>query len=153
MTDKEFRRLSKSDLLDIIYELQKNEKELLERNKALEAELCSKELKISNAGSIAEAAVAVNGIFEAAQAAADQYLRQIKTEATVNADDARAEAERIVSEAEKRAEALLKAAEAQCAAMRRDAENEIEKRKSVLIKLVRLVSELIDKNRDTVSEQ
>ncbi len=83
MTDKELRRLSKSDLLDIIYELQKSEKKLAEKNRELEERLASKELKISSAGSIAEAAFAVNGVIEAVQAAADQYLDQIKATTTV----------------------------------------------------------------------
>lgn len=79
MTDKEFRRLGKSDLLDIIFELQKNEEKLRAEILDLREKLASKELKIQNAGSIAEAALAVNGVMEAAQAAADQYLAQLQT--------------------------------------------------------------------------
>jgi len=43
-----------------------------------EQKLREREIHISEAGSIAEAALAVNGIFEAAQQAADDYLRSVK---------------------------------------------------------------------------
>ena len=41
------------------------------------AKLRSKEMTINNAGSIAEAALQLNGIFDAAQAASEQYLQNI----------------------------------------------------------------------------
>lgn len=78
MTDKEFKRLKRSDLLDIILELQKKNREQEERISTLEQQLSSRELKLEKAGSIAEAALAVNGVMEAAQAAADQYLEQLR---------------------------------------------------------------------------
>ncbi len=121
MTDKEFKRLSKSDLLDIIFELQKNEKELRDRNEELEQKLASKELKIENAGSIAEAALAVNGFFEAAQAAADQYAAQAaqlieraEKDAQVIIADALIKAEQIIQEAK---------AESRCAYADKDRAN------------------------------
>lgn len=106
MTDKEFKRLSKSDLLDIIFELQKNEKELQGKNEELEQKLASKELKIENAGSIAEAALAVNGFFEVAQAAADQYAAQ----AAQLLERAQKEAEAIIADAHIKAEQIMKEA-------------------------------------------
>lgn len=100
MTDKEFRRLSKADLIDIIFELQKNEKILFEKIEAIKAQLDSKSIKISSAGSIAEAAISINGVFEAAQAAADQYIEQVKA----NADS---EAMKIIEEAKQRAAKIV----------------------------------------------
>lgn len=132
MTDKEFRRLSKSDLLDIIFELQKSEKALLERNAELEKQLESKELKISDAGSIAEAALAVNGVFETAQTAADQYLRQIQ----IVADGAKTESERKIKEADAKADAMLAEARACCDAMLRETDEIIAERKAQLSKLI-----------------
>ncbi len=78
MTDKEFRRLSRIELIDIIYELQKREKRYEKRIKNLEAQLADRELKIAESGSIAEAALKVNEVFEHAQAAADVYLAEIE---------------------------------------------------------------------------
>ena len=71
MTDKELRRLGRAELLDILYEQQKRYEESLAENQALRQRLEERTLRIAAAGSIAEAAVQVNGVFEAAQAAAD----------------------------------------------------------------------------------
>lgn len=77
MTDKEFRHLSRGDLIEIIYQLQKNELSLRQELERTRHELAAKKLKISEAGSIAEATVSLSGIFETAQKTADEYLAQI----------------------------------------------------------------------------
>ena len=46
MTDKEFKRLSRAQLIEIIYQLQLQIDELTERNKSLEKELTDKRLRI-----------------------------------------------------------------------------------------------------------
>ena len=40
--------------------------------------LASKEIHIARAGAIAEAALMLNGVFDAAQKAADQYLENVR---------------------------------------------------------------------------
>lgn len=50
------------------------EKQLAEANRKLDDKI----LTIENAGSLAEAAMRLNGVFEAAQKAADQYLENIR---------------------------------------------------------------------------
>ena len=116
MTDKEFKRLSRGELVEIIYELQKNElklkkemSELEKENSELKKSLASRDLKLSEAGSIAEATVELSGIFETAQKAADEYLAQIK------ADNAEVESRcsKIISQAEEEAERMIKAAGAE----------------------------------------
>lgn len=77
MTDKELRRLTKGDLIEIIYKMKKTEEELRVKLEASDARLRERNLKIEKAGSIAEAAISVNGVFEAAQKAADDYLQQV----------------------------------------------------------------------------
>ena len=108
MTDKEFKRLSRAQLIEIIYQLQLQVDELDERNKALEKALEDKRLRIENAGNIAEAALAVNDCFRSAQNAADQYLAEIKAiydEVEVQRQkilaEARAEAEQMMANAQK----------------------------------------------------
>ena len=81
MTDKEFKRLRRSDLIEILYEYQKREKALNEEIAALKAELESRDLKIRNAGSIAEAVVKLNELFETAQRTADEYVEQVRRNA------------------------------------------------------------------------
>ena len=75
---KDLRRLKRAELIEIIARYQNREKELLEKNRKLEAELNERNIRMSNVGSIAEASLAINGVFDAAQAAADQYLEEIK---------------------------------------------------------------------------
>ena len=70
MTDKELKHLSRAELIDIIYELQKQSEEKDAQMQNMQAALNERTLRISKAGSIAEAAIGVNGVFEAAQAAA-----------------------------------------------------------------------------------
>lgn len=103
MTDQEFRRLTREDLIEIIYELQKNVQQLEAENEQLKARLSEKQLKIENAGSIAEAALALNGVFGAAQAAADQYLEQVQAanEKTQQLCD------RLLADAQRKANAIV----------------------------------------------
>ena len=106
MTDKEFKRLNKAQLLDIIYQLQLQVDTLTEKNQSLEQALEDKRLRISNAGNLAEAALEINNCFRSAQAAADQYVSEIKN----LYEAAEAERERILAEARTEAEAILSGA-------------------------------------------
>lgn len=78
MTDKEVKRLSRSQLIEIIYQLQTREEELTDKNRRLEEELRSKRIRMENAGNIAEAALELNDVFRSAQNAAAQYLSEIQ---------------------------------------------------------------------------
>jgi cell division septum initiation protein DivIVA len=110
MTDKEFKKLRRSELIEIIYELQKREEALNEEMVGLKAKLGEKELKISESGSLAEATARINGLFEAAQKTADDYIEQIKLRCTKEITEAaRKEAEEIIAAARKKAEEIKKA--------------------------------------------
>jgi len=78
MTDKEFKHLGKGELIEIIYELKKEEERLKGELAQANAKLEERNIKINTSGSIAEAAININGVFEAAQKAADQYLEQVR---------------------------------------------------------------------------
>ena len=67
MTDKEFKRLSRAQLIDIIYQLQLQIDKLNEEKQELENELADKRLRLSPAGNIAEAALGINNCFRSAQ--------------------------------------------------------------------------------------
>ena len=103
MTDKEFKRLSRAQLLDVIYQLQLQVDELTKQNQALKTELRDKRLRIDNAGTLAEAALEINNCFKNAQNAADQYLNEIKA----IREEAEAERRRIIEQAQAEAAALL----------------------------------------------
>ena len=78
MADKEMKHLSRAELIDIIYELQKQNDEKDTQLQKMQAALEERTIRLANAGSIAEAALSISGVFEAAQAAADQYLASIR---------------------------------------------------------------------------
>jgi cell division septum initiation protein DivIVA len=106
MTDKEFKRLSRAQLIDIIYQFQLQVDKLTEQNRELERDLADKRLRLSNAGNIADAALEINNCFRSAQDAAEQYLNEIKaireeTEAERQRilEEARAEAVKIIADA------------------------------------------------------
>ena len=103
MTDKEFKQLSRAQLIDIIYQLQLHIDELTEQNHSLEKALADKRLRINNAGNIAEAALEINDCFRSAQNAAEQYLEEIKT----IREETEAERRRILAEAQAEAEAIV----------------------------------------------
>ena len=102
MTDKEFKRLKRADLIEIIYQMQQNEENYKSTINQMRKYLEDKNIAIENAGSIAEAALSLNKVFQSAQAAADLYLAQIQQmhiQAETELESARAEAQRILEEA------------------------------------------------------
>ena len=72
------KKLSRAELLEMLIAEEKRidqlEKELEDAREALK----DRAIKIENAGSIAEAALKLSGIFEAAQEAVDQYVENIE---------------------------------------------------------------------------
>ena len=78
MTDKEFKKLSRSQLIDIIYQLQVKQKELEDENLKLKEELADKRIRMRQAGNIAEASLAIHNVMQVAQDAASQYLEEIR---------------------------------------------------------------------------
>jgi cell division septum initiation protein DivIVA len=78
MTDKEFKRLNRSQLIDIIYQLQLKQEELTAENEKLSKALDDKRLRVSKAGNIAEAALEIHNVMQAAQDAAEHYLEEIR---------------------------------------------------------------------------
>ena len=77
MTEKELRQLSRTQLLEILLE---QSRELERVKRALDEQIQINEnrlVQLKNVGNIAEAALALNGVFEAAQKAADQYIENI----------------------------------------------------------------------------
>ena len=77
MTSKELKRLSRRELLEMLIEQMKENQRLRNRLEQAEAELKNRELVSLRAGSMAEAAMQLNGVFEAADKAARQYLENV----------------------------------------------------------------------------
>ena len=103
MTDQELRRLSRADLIDIIYTLQQQKEQAEQQLAQAQAQLQDRQLRLASAGSIAEAALSLNGVFDAAQAAADQYLQAVRTSAA----ETQAQKEQILVDAERQAKEIV----------------------------------------------
>lgn len=104
--------MGRAELVDIIYELQKNEARmkatlqentktiaaLRQENETLLARCETREFHQTQAGSIAEAMAAVSDIFERAQALADEYLnnvRRMEAEASQTLSQVQAQADEL----------------------------------------------------------
>lgn len=86
MTDKELRRLSRRELLEmLIASAEENERLRAELAQA-QGELNSRRLLLKQSGSMAEAALRLNGVFEAADRAAQQYLTNVRAAAEERAE-------------------------------------------------------------------
>ena len=106
MTDKEFKRLSRAQLIDIIYKFQLELDKVNEEKQELESKLADKRLRLQSAGNIAEAALEINDCFRSAQNAAEQYLNEIKT----IREETEAERQRILAQAQAEAGAIIESA-------------------------------------------
>ena len=102
ITDKEFKRLTRYQLIDIIYQLQLKQDELTAENQRLNDELADKRLRIGKAGNIAEAALEVHRIMQSAQDAADLYLEEIR----IMREETEAECRRLLEQARQEADAI-----------------------------------------------
>ena len=107
MTDNELRKLSRGELLKMLIAQAEENKSLQERLEKAEAQLADRQIKIEQAGSLAEASLALNGVFQAADDAARQYLENIEALSRQQDEISRG----IQEEAERKATLLLKEAE------------------------------------------
>ena len=128
MTDRELRRLRRDDLLQILIDQQRRNDEMAEALQRAEAQLQNKRIAIEESGSVAEAALRLNGVFQAAQAAADDYAAQcreradaLQAQAQAEADKARRLAEDVVASARREADRILSQARADAERMLADA--------------------------------
>jgi len=78
LEEKNLKKMSRKELLELLVFISTKNDELQKELNETKEKLDRKEIIISEAGSIAEAALRLNNIFETAQKAADQYLESIK---------------------------------------------------------------------------
>lgn len=117
MTEKELRKMNRRQLLELLM-LQTRRNEELE-NKVVDAErrladmkrqLNEGQLSVASVGTLAEAAMKINGVFEAADAAAKQYLENVK--------DCDNQCKQMLEQTQKRCEEMEQRAEAKVAALK-----------------------------------
>lgn len=79
MTDNELRRMSRAGLLEILLAQSREIERLKDEVAALNERLEDRDILMSRSGSLAEASLQINHVFEAAQRAADQYVSSVKS--------------------------------------------------------------------------
>lgn len=122
MTEKELSKLRRGEMLEMLVsqakEIERLKWELDIANKSLK----EREITIDNAGSIAEAALQINGVFEAAQKAAEQYLENIENRSRRQEETCAELEEKSRQDAEK----LLAEVKNNCEVMEQQCEKKLE---------------------------
>lgn len=118
MTEKELKKLTRRQLLEMLIVQTERAERLQEKIDQIESSLRSRQITITESGSIAEAALKLNDVFGAAEAAASQYLESVKSQS--------ATCEQIEEESRQKAQRMIEEAEQKCRERERMAEERIE---------------------------
>lgn len=124
MTDKELQKLNRAELLEMLLIQSKKIKKLENDIEDLNAKLEDKRIKIKDSGSMAEAAMKLNEVFEAADKAAAQYLDNAARNAKIQNNIAQKkleQAEMLLTEAKRRCEEMENDTKHKCDSMLRRA--------------------------------
>ena len=138
MVGNELKKLSRRELVDIIYQMKKNEQQLQEEIEDLKKSLDEKRIRLSVAGSIAEAAEDITRIFSAAQLTADLYLNEISC---MKAETEK-ECEKMIEEAKKKVLEILSEGEKKAIITKVWDEEENEELKQLRSEVQKLQEEL-----------
>lgn len=151
---KELRRLKRKDLLEIMLDQSRaNEDQRLllavqkEKILVLEQRLQDRRIDIAESGTLAEASLKLNGVFEAAQAAAKQYLDNLQSTDVRCAAMERATKERceaMKDAVSKECDTLVENTKAKCELREREAEERCRQ-------LDKEAKEAVDKRWDELS--
>ncbi len=152
LTEKEMKKLSRTDLLRMLIDQGEEMKVLKEELEKAKAEISEREIKMTEAGSIAEAALKINGVFEAAQAASQQYLENVKhlserqdALARIKERETREKCERQILETKEKCDAMIAKAEKESKVYWEDVSKRLEKFYNEHIGLRELLSTVYSK--------
>lgn len=107
MTERELRNLSRTDLLEMLLAQSRELEQVRAELNEAKQKLTRREFAVRQAGSLAEAALLLNGVFEAADKACEQYKAQIQQQAARCAkmeEETRMKCEKMLEEAKNQAE-------------------------------------------------
>ena len=113
MKNNELKRLNRAELLELLLAESRRSTALEEKLKRAKEQLASRELQKERAGTLAEAALNVNSVLEAADAAARQFLENVERRHA----EAEAEAEKLLAQTQERCDAMIAQAEREAAAI------------------------------------
>lgn len=108
--------LSKNEMMMVMHDQEQEIERLKAKVSELQATIDNYEIKVEEAGTLAEASVQINNLFEAAQATVETYIENMKKRAEKSEEilaDVQKQADGIISEAEAVAQKRLAAADAE----------------------------------------
>ena len=133
MKAKELRKLTRTELLEMLLQQVEENEALRAQVEQLRAELDSRALVMQQSGSMAEAALKLSGVFDRAQQAADDYLNSLRL---ANAEpeaytqkirqEAQEQAQAIIADAQRRSDRILADAEEYWLQMRQKVQQLLE---------------------------
>lgn len=126
MTDKEVRKLRKKTLIEMLLNLTQEKEALVEEIWELRKKLNDREIRLENAGTIAEASFELNGVLNAAQKAAEQYLDNVKALSERKEKSFRTECEELEAATKARCEQIERETEEKCRLRMEETDREIE---------------------------
>ncbi len=155
MTDKELQKLKRGELLEIMLE-QSRENEALKLKledsfrtiEQLKKQLDDRRIDIQKAGTIADASFKLNGVFIAAEKAAQQYLDNLQDLYEREA----AGFSKKEAEVETKCTALLQATRERCDFMKEDTEKQCAKLEASVKKRCEELEQTVKKQCDTLRE-
>jgi hypothetical protein len=144
------------ELLEILIDLSNENIELKNSVQELSYQLDNRNIMIGEVGSIAEASLKLNGVFEAAEAAASQYIENIKRISESQEEISK----QVEAKAQQIAEEMLNQAEEQCSSRIEETDNycknKIEETESYCESKIEetdlICKEKLDKTKDECDE-
>ena len=97
MTAKELKRLRRSDLLEMLLTLRKENDDLRAQLAAAQEQLKNRDIEIARSGTLADAAVRLNGVLEATQAACEQYVDVVRRRMRAEEEATREKCDRLLA--------------------------------------------------------
>lgn len=163
---KELRKMSRLELIELIYAMKQENNALSADNESLCCKIKERSICLEKTGSIAEAALALNEIFELAQKAADEYVISTKNVCKesdgVSAQEhmnqiietARKESERMIQEAQDQAFQLIVNAQKKVASFIGSSQDEAKQSATHIIEDANHQAELmLAKSKEEAEEQ
>ena len=142
MKERELKHLSRAELLELLLAQTKETERLSAELEQAQSELADRRLRLQEAGSLAQAAIEINGVMEAAQAAAQQYLDNIR----LMEEETRQQCEQMRADAEKKAARVRQD-------LLKDAKTEASQLTQKLLEDARVKAEQAMKKREAAARQ
>lgn len=148
LTDRELKKLSRTDLLELLLAQVQENANLQKQLEEVKEQLQKREIAIDRAGTLAEASLLLNGVFDAAEAAGAQYLENIRRlsgeqERVCAAleQDTRTRCEDMLAETEEKCRQLEQETQEKCDALCAEAEKRANRHWLMLSKRIEALPE------------